>query len=99
VLFATRHLAAGAINGLAAIGPDVTLVLYMPGRDYAAIAAELVANGWPPATQCAAVSSLGSAAQQMAMCALSYLPRLTPFPSPVLMLFFPPEKAGRDSGL
>src|SRR5271170_4169295 len=35
VLFATRHLAAGATSGLAGITPEVTLVLYMPGKDYA----------------------------------------------------------------
>ena len=96
VLFATRHLAAGATSGLAGIGPDVTLVLYMPGKDYAAIAAELTANGWSKHTRCVVVSSLDSPSQQLKSCTLSELPQLTRLPSPALMLFFPPEKdAGR----
>lgn len=88
VLFATRHLSAGATNGLAGIGPDVTLVLYMPGKDYAAIAAELSANGWPAATQCVITSALGGVEQQIRTCALADLSVMRPLPSPVVMLFF-----------
>ena len=92
VLFATRHLAAGATNGLAGITPDVSLVLYMPGRDYEAIADELSANGWAANTRCVVVSSLGTPSQQWKRCALSDLPRLSRLPSPALMLFFPAKK-------
>lgn len=92
VLFATRHLAAGATNGLAGIGPDVTLVLYMPGRDYRAIASELASNGWSGATRCVIVSALGTAAQQQSACRLVDLPHTAPLPSPTLMLFFPPTQ-------
>jgi uroporphyrin-III C-methyltransferase len=92
VLFATRHLAAGSTNGLAGITPSVSLVLYMPGRDYAAIAAELFANGWSANTRCVVVSSLGTASQQWETCILSELTGLTRLPSPTLMLFVPAEK-------
>jgi uroporphyrin-III C-methyltransferase len=92
VLFATRHLAAGKTNGLEGIGPDVTLVLYMPGRNYAAIAAELAASGWPADARCVVVSSLGGEGQQQAMCALGELPALPVQPAPSLMLFFAPQK-------
>lgn len=95
VLFATRHLAAGATSGLAGITSAVTLVLYMPGRDYAAIAAELGANGWSGETRCVVVSSLGTARQRQVLCLLRDLPITPPLPSPSLMLFFP---ADRDSG-
>jgi uroporphyrin-III C-methyltransferase len=95
VLFATRHLAAGVgggdTAGLAGIGPDVGLVLYMPGRDYAAIAKELAANGWPLDTHCVIASALGNASQQLAECSLSDLPGQQPLPSPSLMLFYPPS--------
>ena len=93
VLFATRHLAAGATNGLVGITPDVSLVLYMPGKDYAAIALELGANGWPEETRCVVVSSLGSDSERMEKCALRDLPKLPRLPAPVLMLFFAPERA------
>jgi len=92
VLFATRHLAAGAISGLAGITPEVTLVLYMPGKDYRAIAAELGANGWSGATRCVVVSSLGTTAQRQTTCLLRDLPQTRPLPSPALMLFFPPDQ-------
>jgi uroporphyrin-III C-methyltransferase len=96
VLFATRHLAAGKTNGLEGIGPDVTLVLYMPGRNYAAIADELAANGWPAPARCIVVSSLGSERQVLASCTLDALAQLPPQPSPSLMLFFAPEKDSAD---
>ena len=97
VLFATRHLAAGATNGLAGITPEVTLVVYMPGKDYSAIAAELGANGWSEATRCVVVSSLGTACQRQIVCLLRELPQTPPLPSPALMLFFPPEQSSRDA--
>jgi uroporphyrin-III C-methyltransferase len=91
VLFATRHLAAGATNGLAGITPDVTLVLYMPGRDYEAIAGELRANGWPATTRCVVASSLGTASEQCHSCTLGELSQSTRLPSPVLMIFLAHE--------
>jgi uroporphyrin-III C-methyltransferase len=88
VLFATRHLAAGTTNGLAGITPEVSVVLYMPGKDYAAIAAELGANGWPSDTRCIVASSLGTESQRLETCALCDLPEMPHMPSPVVMLFF-----------
>jgi uroporphyrin-III C-methyltransferase len=92
VLFVTRHLAEGSTSGLEGIGPDVTLVLYMPGRDYAAIARELSANGWPRDTRCLVVSSLGQPTQQLHSCDLLRLPEAPVLPSPALMLFLVPER-------
>ena len=92
VLFATRHLAAGATSGLAGIGSNVTLVLYMPGRDYAAIRLELTANGWPAHTRCVLASNLGSQSEQICTCSLSSLGTQPILPAPVVMLFFPPEE-------
>jgi len=89
VLFATRHLAAGDTSGLTGIQPNATLVLYMPGSDYAAIESELRANGWPPSTRCVIASSLGSPAERIIPCVLAQLANMPLQPSPVLMLFFP----------
>jgi uroporphyrin-III C-methyltransferase len=89
VLFATRHLAAGATSGLAGITPEVTLVLYMPGKDYASIQSELLANGWPGESRCVVASALGAASQQVVPCALRDLAGVTGMPSPVVMMFFP----------
>jgi uroporphyrin-III C-methyltransferase len=87
VLIATRHRAAGDTSGLSGIRPDVSLVLYMPGSDYAAIARELSENDWPANTLCVLVSSLGQASQSIESCALRELPQVDPLPSPVVMLF------------
>jgi hypothetical protein len=65
----------------------------MPGRDYASIQTELIANGWPGATHCMVVSCLGSESQQLKSCPLESLGRLASLPAPVVMLFF----AGADS--
>jgi len=89
VLFATRHLAAGATSGLAGITPEITLVLYMPGKDYAAIQAELIANGWPAETRCVVASALGAESQQIESCTLRDLAGVARLPSPVVMTFFP----------
>jgi uroporphyrin-III C-methyltransferase len=89
VVFATRHLAAGDTSGLKGIEPSATLVLYMPGSDYAAIEKELHANGWPSATHCVIASSLGSAEQKITYCELARLHEMARQPSPALMLFFP----------
>lgn len=88
VLFATRHLASGTTNGLAGITPEVSLVLYMPGRDYAAVAAELSANGWPEETRCVIASALGSPSERVVSCELRDLSRVEVLPSPTVMLFF-----------
>jgi uroporphyrin-III C-methyltransferase len=87
VLFATRHLAAGETNGLKGIGPEASLVLYMPGRDYAAIQSELTANGWPGETICLLVSSLGGAAERLVRCFLRELAEAPRLPAPVVMVF------------
>jgi len=92
LLFATRHLAAGDTSGLAGIKPDVSLVLYMPGRDYAAIAAELAVNGWSPDSRCVLASALGTPTQQMATCSLAELPAVQPLPAPLIMLFHPADR-------
>jgi uroporphyrin-III C-methyltransferase len=89
LLFATRHLVAGTTNGLAGITPEVTLVLYMPGRDYAAIAGELSTNGWSPETLCVLASTLGASTQQATQCKLRELADMPVMPTPALMLFFP----------
>ena len=89
VLFATRHLTAGATNGLAGITPEVTLILYMPGRDYAAIQAELIANGWREETRCAIASALGGEGSRLVTCTLGELAAIHSLPSPAVMLFFP----------
>jgi uroporphyrin-III C-methyltransferase len=95
VLFATRHRARGGANGLADVGPEATLVLYMPGGDYAAIAEELASNGWPAETQCVLASALGGATERLERCTLRELAERKALPSPVVILFAVPERRER----
>lgn len=97
VLMATRHLAAGAAGGLTGIGPEAALVLYMPGREYGQIAAELAANGWPAETRCVVASAIGTQRQQIASCRLAEIGSIAALPAPVVMLFVPePLEPGRE---
>jgi len=92
VVFATRHLSQGATDSLTGVGPDATLVLYMPGKNYRDIATELSSNGWPATTQCLITSSVGTGSQLLKSCLLSELAELYPLPSPALMIFFGTER-------
>lgn len=92
VLFATRHRAPGETSGLTGIAPDSALVLYMPGKDYAAIGAELKANGWPARTHCILASALGSASERIERCRLDELTGREALPSPVVMIFTTEER-------
>lgn len=82
-----QHAAAGNFNpGLDA---DSTLAIYMPGRDYAAFKADLLAEGWPPQALCVLVSAAGTSQQQSVSTPLSELDQLSPLTAPVVILVFP----------
>ena len=60
LILATAHHAAGKVHLTPAIPSiweqEATLILYMPGRDFPALATSLIDSGIPPATPCVAVS-------------------------------------------
>ncbi len=93
VLFATRHLTAGKPSELTTIASDLTLVLYMPGKDYRAIARELQQANWSPLTRCVVASSLGTSSEQLIQCTLDQLAYQQPLPSPAILIFHAPEPA------
>lgn len=62
VVFATASLARdGRQDWAALLASGTTLAIYMPGRDYAQLAAELIAAGAAPDLPCAVVTRAGSA--------------------------------------
>ena len=92
LVLATAHHAAGKPNPIAWAGafpPQSTLVLYMPGRDFAAISASLVASGIPPETPVAAVSHASTPQEQVTRTTLAGLPHSNPGPAPLLLLITP----------
>ncbi len=97
LILATAHHAAGKLsltpNWSSSLGPDgtadATLVLYMPGRDFAALAADLIHSGIPSSTPCAAVSRATTPAQRVTTTTLEHLRGLSADqigPAPVLLL-------------
>lgn len=96
LILATAHHAAGNVQLTHLTSPetaaptpweqDATLVLYMPGRDFATLAASLIASGIPPSTPCAAVSKASTPDEQVTATTLKHLGTAVVGPAPVLLL-------------
>jgi len=68
------------------VSSDATLALYMPGSDYAAIAARLVSAQVGPETPCAIISRVTTPDQQVELTTVGELPHVSTLPSPALLL-------------
>jgi uroporphyrin-III C-methyltransferase len=89
LILATAHHAADKSAPIAwegAFPADSTLVLYMPGRNFAALTASLVASGIPGETPVAAVSKASTPDEQVTATTLAELPASQPGPAPLLLL-------------
>lgn len=89
LILATAHHAAGKLEPVdwnGAFPENSTLVLYMPGRDFAALSASLLASGIPPETPVAAVSKATRPDQHVVLTTLAELPTAEPGPAPLLLL-------------
>lgn len=89
VLFTTGHHATPDRQSCPAYAPDTTLVRYMPGKDYAAIRAELMDAGWPKDTQCIVLSHAGLPTQQIQRTSLADLSGIEALPPPSILMVFP----------
>jgi uroporphyrin-III C-methyltransferase len=104
LIFATGHHASDKDARPVWEGPlpeDVTLVIYMPGRDTARLARELCAAGLAADTPCAAVSHAATARQSHAACRLSGFATLECGAAPLLVMVGPAMEsllAGSDEG-
>ncbi len=89
LILATAHHAAGKITSVSWEGSfpaEATLILYMPGRDFPALTASLLAAGIPPRTPVAAISRATTPQQHVLSTTLSELPHTEPGPAPLLLL-------------
>jgi uroporphyrin-III C-methyltransferase / precorrin-2 dehydrogenase / sirohydrochlorin ferrochelatase len=91
VVLTTRHRAGNELGGVSAQDAASTLALYMPGKDYAALQAELLGKGWPSRTRCIVVSAASLPTQQVVSSRLDELAELNPLPAPAVILILPPE--------
>lgn len=93
LILATAHHAAGKValspSWAGAFPEDATLVIYMPGRNFEALAANLVSSGIAPDTPITAVSSASTANEQIHKATLGTLHSKDVGPAPVILLVGP----------
>jgi uroporphyrin-III C-methyltransferase len=82
IVFSSGHHATG---GPAAIA-EPTRVIYMPGRDFSALAAEWRAAGLSNELPCVAISQAGRPEQRITIATLGALDKIDPGPAPVILL-------------
>lgn len=89
LLLTTGHLAQGEQRTPLGNVDDAIIALYMPGKDYASLAAELLREGWPALTPCTIVSHATQPHQQILYTQIGKLAEKTPMPAPALLLIGP----------
>ncbi len=90
LILATAHHAAGKLEvtpkWTGAFPEDATLVIYMPGRSFRALADDLIASGIGAATRCVAVSRATTPEEQVHSTTLELLEDSAIGPAPVILL-------------
>lgn len=86
IVFRSGHHAPDATAAHVHDPAAATRLVYMPGRDFTAIAAEWRAEGLPLDFPCVAISRAAQPDQQVAVTTLAALPATEPGPAPVLLL-------------
>jgi uroporphyrin-III C-methyltransferase len=90
LILTTAHHAAGklaSVSGWArSLSQEATLAIYMPGRDFATLARELIESGVPPQTPCMAVSKASTSDQHVVSASVESLGVAEIGPAPVILL-------------
>jgi uroporphyrin-III C-methyltransferase len=90
LILATAHHAAGKLEitpkWTGAFPEDATLVIYMPGRNFRALADDLISSGIAPATPCVAVSKASTPDEHIHTATLATLEDAAVGPAPVVLL-------------
>jgi uroporphyrin-III C-methyltransferase len=87
VLFTTFSRSADArILAGFSFAPDVTIVVYMPGPDYAEVSRWLLDSGLVPETPCLVVSKATQPDQSTHISTIAALGALVPLPAPALLI-------------
>jgi uroporphyrin-III C-methyltransferase len=82
IVFSSGHHATGGPPEIA----EPTRIVYMPGRDFSALASEWTADGLPAGFPCVAISRVAQPDQQITLTTLGALGSTDPGPAPVLLL-------------
>lgn len=88
VLFLSNHLCNGEGAPLESnsLSADTTVVVYMPGADYAELTTKFRSAGFNPHTRCLAVSSATTGRQQIHAGTLDNLAAIPNLPAPALLI-------------
>lgn len=90
LILATAHHAAGKLELTpkweGAFPADATLVIYMPGRKFRALADDLIASGIDASTPCVAISKATAADEQVFSTTLARIEDGDVGPAPVILL-------------
>jgi uroporphyrin-III C-methyltransferase len=90
LILATAHHAAGKLEltpkWQGAFPDDATLVIYMPGRKFRALADDLIASGIDAATPCVAISKATASDEQVLTSTLARIEDDDVGPAPVILL-------------
>ncbi|GGG96869.1 uroporphyrinogen-III C-methyltransferase [Silvibacterium dinghuense] len=86
IVFRSGHHAPDATADHICDPAAATRIVYMPGRDFTAIASEWRAEGLPPEFPCIAISHAARPDQQITVTTLAALATTEPGPAPVLLL-------------
>ena len=105
LVFLTGHQAAdknhrdhqGHTGWPALDSPDATVVIYMPGTDYAQMASELRAAGVAAETPCLVVSNASSGNEEVHLAIVETLPESPRLPSPKLLIVGAVAALARDA--
>jgi uroporphyrin-III C-methyltransferase len=99
LVFVPGHLASGKSAQAAweRLSPNATVVVYMPGADYARLSAQLVEAGLSPETPCMIVSRASAPDEQRLLTTLEGLPEVSPGASPSLLIVGAVAALGSDA--
>lgn len=86
VIFLTGHRATEDGQGWGPMPADATLVIYMPGSDYARLAAQIAESGFGPDTPCIIVSNVATSKEQSLSTTVGKLVQTEPLPAPCVIL-------------
>jgi uroporphyrin-III C-methyltransferase len=86
VLTAGHRAADNDANWNRVAGDESTLVVYMPGQEYAGISSRLKSSGWAGETPCAVISRATTPHQQVFLTTISSLDRAPHLASPTLLV-------------
>lgn len=88
LIFITNHHSSAATNSdwLASISPTATVVIYMPGYDYAATTRQLLAAGLKASTPCAIISQATRPEERVFKTTIEKLHSTPRLPAPTLLV-------------